>query len=417
MDDFLEKVENQLSCCTDSAAVMAELQDHVQTKTEFFEDIGYDGQASFEKANEAMGDGEITGQRLKALHLPDYRKINLISFVIAGCNIVIPFIAGIPAGNNTFTRPFFSAALMLIVNLLFTAYAIKVKCRQYSFLLTVFTLVTMHVSATKLVYPICNLLLTYSTQNTDGLYKFVRGILVIIILLILVYPNAYNIYYCRRTERLKNTKKQNEFTKKLTVFCVTFSVICGISACPLYYLNKSLNEKQTEIYNEFLDFTLGIEENFSCEDTAELKDYLNSCRYGFVLGDNTESRITEGNWQMTVGINETGYYISIKETVYNSSQAYIFNTYEKDDALIQYLGDDQYSGKTGAAVGSTKSEIHEKMKEINYCAYEYDCSSESTYCYYQWYDNSYLYGIFGYSCYYFYLDGDGICTDYELVLD
>lgn len=427
MNNFLNDAQNQLRVCMDKQTVMTELDDHLQTKKEFFEDLGYDEQSSFEKANEAMGDGEIVGQRLNVLHTPKYKQINLWCFIIAVCNIVFPFIVGIPSGEDIFIRPFFSAVLILIINFAFTAFALKVKNRKFSVLILIFSLITMHVSLTKLTYPICNLLLSADhIENIDGIYQHVKIVLTIILLLLLIFPNIYNIYYCNQINNMKNTKKQNVFAKKLIAFCIVLAVIFAALSYPFYYINRHIANTQDEIHREFIDFALEIDDNFDYTNTKELITYLDNCENDFVRFDEDDEWtrtccIYKGNWEMRIYVNayddDCGYYIYISPLLVNSSQSYLFANYESEDKLIRYLGDDEVEGKTGLAVGSTKSEIRKKMNEINSAEFRYYCDADDNSYYYLWYLDSYLYGIFGQSDYEFHFDNDDNCISYGLTLD
>lgn len=417
MNNFLSDADKQLYLCGDRSAVMSELQDHLETKKEFFQDIGYDESASRQKADEAMGDGEVIGQRLNALHAPNKTKDALIITAISAVNILIPIILGIPSGENTFLRPFLASVLTLVLNMLFTALAIKLKSVKYSVLLLIYSLVMMHISASKLAYPFCNLML--AENNSEHLqirYYALRAAIDVFIILLMAAPNLYNIYYCIKIKRMKNTKKQNNSAKSIMVFCLIFSVLCAVLSFPCYILSQSITDEQKAIHTEFVEWISETEKTFDCDQTQELKSYIENCRYEFEKGGPGEYNYCRGNWLINVYINETGYSASVSTLVLNSSQDYLFADWNKEDELISYLGDDEVSGTTGAAPGSTKAEIHRKMSEINYSGFSYTCNAEESTYTYDWYMDSYLYGIFGYSSYEFYFN-DNICTGYDLVLD
>ena len=85
MKDFLKSAEDQLKSAEDRKAVMLELKEHLELKKEFFESIGYDTETSEEKANEAMGSGEIIGQRLSEIHRRKNKKIIGIFILCTVC--------------------------------------------------------------------------------------------------------------------------------------------------------------------------------------------------------------------------------------------------------------------------------------------------------------------------------------------
>lgn len=420
MSDFLKNVENQLKGCKDKALVMAELQDHVEARKEFFEEIGYDELSGSQKADEAMGDGEIVGQRLKTLHVIDYKQHDIILFVIVLCNILIPFIVGIPRGNDAFLLPFFSGAWMLIINMLFTGYAIRKKNSDFSIPIILFAAAAGRISLSKLAYPICNLLLKNGcSENTESAYELLKTVMICILLMLLLFPNVYNLYYYRRIRQFRNTKKQNEFAKKLIALCVAVSVICAASSVPFYFLNKDFCNKQDSIRAEFVDFILEAEKNFDYFQTEGLCSYLETSEYEFEITeykDRLEFSLDKGNWQMDfiVYLND-GYYASVDSVILNSSQAYLFTAYEKEEKLLSRLGGEELN-PTNSAKGLTKAEIREYMSEIHSASFAYKCTEEENSYYYQWYANSYLYGIFGYSTYDFIFE-DNICINYAVMLD
>ena len=131
MNDFLRSAEEQLKFNKDKSSVMAELGDHVETKREFFESIGYDEEASEEKANEAMGSGEIIGQRLDMIHRSNEKIEKLLFTGVLVINIALNFIE-IQIGDNGFLPPFLMALLALVSNFLFTAAAMRFKSTKAS---------------------------------------------------------------------------------------------------------------------------------------------------------------------------------------------------------------------------------------------------------------------------------------------
>lgn len=61
MNNFLKQAKEQLTSCENPEEILAELNDHIEENKKYYEDIGYFGDDCIEKANEAMGDGEIIG--------------------------------------------------------------------------------------------------------------------------------------------------------------------------------------------------------------------------------------------------------------------------------------------------------------------------------------------------------------------
>ena len=69
-ENFIKTVISHISDTTRKAEVLAELGDHLQEKTAYFEDIGYEKETAAEKAEQALGDleqAEIVGEQLGAV--------------------------------------------------------------------------------------------------------------------------------------------------------------------------------------------------------------------------------------------------------------------------------------------------------------------------------------------------------------
>lgn len=257
------------------------------------------------------------------------------------------------------------------------------------------------------------------SEDLEGVYLLLKSAIVFALLVFLLFPNVYNLYYCRRIRQLRNTKKQNAFTKKLMALCVAFSVICAALSVPFYFLNKDFCNKQDSIRAEFVDFILEAEKNFDYSQTEELCSYLETSEYEFEITeykDRLEFSLDKGNWQMDfiVYLNN-GYYASVASVILNSSQSYLFTAYEKEKNLLSCLGGEELN-PTNSAKGLTKAEIREHMNEIHSASFAYKCTEEENSYYYQWYENSFLYGIFGYSTYDFIFE-DNICINYAVMLN
>ena len=117
MKDFLKSAEEQLKSAEDKESVMRELSDHLETKKEYFESIGYSKDASKEKANEAMGSGEIIGQRLNEIHRPDGKKSKAVKIAVICVNLLFLFLLAVPLSKNSFIFPFAAAVIIFICNL------------------------------------------------------------------------------------------------------------------------------------------------------------------------------------------------------------------------------------------------------------------------------------------------------------
>ena len=458
MKDFLKSAEEQLKFNKDKHLVLTELGDHVETKKEFFESIGYDENASAEKANEAMGNGEIIGQRLNQIHR-NKMEITLSTISIIALNIAAIF-AATPIDKSTFFLPFLLALIVLIDNLFGTVLAIKRKAPGLSATLIAVSCTLMWVSMANLAYPLCNLIIArvHFTENFYTDYYFFRFLITAVLIAVIVAPNAYNIYHCKQMRQLKNTKKQNIIAGNLRNACVIAAVFCIVAAFPYYAMNDLLCEEQAELRDELIDFVFDTANKFEWNEKDELAEYLENCEYDFqhsvthysyneFYDDVTYESFEcyKGNWRIIFyfvsgnerynGGYDNEYHVELTSIIKNSSEKYLCTTEEKENALIEILGDtrslddEELVNLPNSAIGASAEDIKRKMSGFNITSFYIDkygdgrfADSEYTeytdYAYY-WIkgDELYLYNTYDsfYSNEYrFVFDDENACEWYSL---
>lgn len=435
MDNFLEQARNQLTSCENPEEILAELNDHIEENKKYYEDIGYFGDACTEKVNEAMGDGEIIGQRLNAQNT---RKITglqiLLVVLIVILNFLLSTIFALPFYGNSFVKPFFTGVAILVIDYVFTILAIKLKSKLISFVLILMCFLTLHFSATKLAYPLINILLANNNSfEIFNKYDLISYVSTGIILLSVILPNIYNIYYCNRIKNLKNTRKQYYFTKKICTALFVFSIITAISAYPLFALNQSLVKRQQETRNEFVEFVYDVSTRFDSAQISEIENFLRNCDYEFFETGNQDDENScwliyyKGNWSITASLNydDETYSLYMQNLIYNSSQPYLFfGDYEQENRILEQIGSDEFDSENGPCIGMTRDELHSKMQETNFfqfycsnCIDEYAPENTSFYSRYDWYLDNHLYSIFGHDSYEFFYDENDKCISYDLTLD
>lgn len=435
MDNFLEQARKQLTSCENPEEILAELNDHIDENKKYFEDIGYFGDACTEKVNEAMGDGEIIGQRLNEQNRKRNIKIQiLIAVLIIVINYALSVYFALPSYENTFVRPFFTGIVILIIDYAFTIFAIKLKSKLMSFVLALMCFLTLHLSATKLSYPMTNIIL--AKNNGFGIfyvYNLISLAGTAIILLSVFLPNIYNIYYCNRIKNLKNTRKQYYFTKKICTALFVFSIITAISAYPLFALNQSLVKRQQETRDEFVEFVYDVSTRFDGAQISEIENFLRNCDYEFFETGNQDDKNScwliyyKGNWSITASLNydDETYSLYMQNLIYNSSQPYLFfGDYEQESRILEQIGSDEFDSENGPCIGMTRDELHSKMQETNFCQFycsncigDYAPENTSFYSRYDWYLDNHLYSIFGHDSYAFFYDENDKCISYDLTLD
>lgn len=427
MKDFLQSAEEQLILNKDKDSIISELSDHVETKKEFFEGIGYDEEASTEKANEAMGSGEVIGQRLNMIHRSNTKIKNQITSSVFAINIILHFLE-IPKGSNIFLIPFLMALLALISNFLFTAAAIRFKSTHISAALIVFFFFPLFVRDYSLAYPICNRI----AQKLNGdeyyfFYLFAPAIITALIGLIILIPNAMNIYHCVQIKKLKNTRKQNQIASALRNVCVIAAIASFVLSVPFYAVNERINMEQAKIREELYSFALETAHKFDHDEWEELAEYLEECEYEFYRYSSSYSvddgeEIYEynsydyynGNWQLSFvykGENPDEYYVHLTfNNTNNFSQKYLYTTSERIDELIEKIGDPEVG--PGNAMGHSAQEFLSDLIDFNLNDFYINRTKDGTIYRCFWQETTTYFDC--YTRYEFYCDTDDICYYYEL---
>lgn len=303
-----------------------------------------------------------------------------------------------------------------------------------SFVLALMCFLTLHLSATKLSYPMTNIIL--AKNNGFGIfyvYNLISLVGTAIILLSVFLPNIYNIYYCNRIKNLKNTRKQYYFTKKICTALFVFSIITAISAYHLFALNQSLVKIQQETRDEFVEFVYDVSTRFDGAQISEIENFLRNCDYEFFETGNQDDENScwliyyKGNWSITASLNydDETYSLYMQNLIYNSSQPYLFfGDYEQENRTLEQIGSDEFDSENGPCIGMTRDELHSKMQETNFCQFycsncidEYAPENTSFYSRYDWYLDNHLYSIFGHDSYAFFYDENDKCISYDLTLD
>ena len=403
MNDFLRSAEEQLKLNKDRISVMRELQDHVETKKEFFRSIGYDQKASAEKANEAMGDGEIVGQRLNKIH----RSNKLLSWILFMLLVAVNSLIRdntFAEDNDFFLHTFLWALLTLVVDLCITAVAIKRKDKETSLYSIFFSFFPLLARNFILVQPLCNLI--FLSINNDAFnsmyyhYNFFSIVITILLSMPIVVPNVFNIYHCKQIKELTNTKKHNEISRFMRNACIFAAIISIVLSVPFYAINNIICLKQAELRSTLFDFALDTAGKFDYDEWDELTEYLKSCEYSFeyneynVLQDEPNQlhyRIEKytyrkGDWFVSFTFDEketaNGYRVEVNHQIDNLSLEYLYLTDESRRELRKKLGE-PYEGTDNVAELSAY-EIRSIMKGYSFTGISVEKQMDNTVYNYEW---------------------------------
>ena len=444
MSDFLRSAEEQLKFNKDKSSVLAELGDHVETKTEFFKSIGYDENASTEKANEAMGNGEIIGQRLNQIHSRKGKMAGLLILGSALANIGLNLII-LLADKSDYSIPFAAALFVLLCNLALTYAAIKWKSLWLSAALMIFSCAAAWLSSPYLAYPLCNLIIAHSGSDPTEIYSFSSVMISVCLCALVFLPNVFNVYHCAQMKRLKNTKRQNRIATALRNACLVTGVLIFVLSFPYYAMNNSLCEEQTKIREELMDFAFETVNEYSFEDKDELEEFLKNSIYDFEYTPfygNPESEETltsciyryySGNWMIEFyfpspesfqgySLPPYSYIASVSYCVFNRSQRYIISLEGQQNKLFSTIGNprpvmyDIDESIPNSAEGMSAQEIRYNMNNVSLMGISIVRRIDCTEYNYHWQGKDTSNRLFVNS-FMFICDDSGTCTYYDLTYD
>jgi FtsH-binding integral membrane protein len=123
--NYISKVLSHITSKKQKELVEQELNDHIIEKHNFYEEIGYDDNTSFEKADEIMGDSDVVGEQFEALNKAQNIK-KMILFIIS----ILLFVSAITyvfktANNFNNFYDYIACNVIFILNVISIAYGFK----------------------------------------------------------------------------------------------------------------------------------------------------------------------------------------------------------------------------------------------------------------------------------------------------
>ena len=433
MNDFLRSAEEQLKLNKDKASVMAELEDHVETKRSFFKSIGYDENTGAEKANEAMGNGEIIGQRLNQIHRSNRLLSAILFMLLVAVNSLIKNNA-FAEDEDFFLHTFLWALLTLVVDLCVTAVAAKRKDKETSLFLIFFSFAPLLARNFILAQPLCNLIFLNVNNDANNTvyynYNFFSIAITIFLSLPIVVPNIFNIYHCKQIKKLSNTRKHNEISRFVRNACIIVSIISIVLSVPFYAMNNIICQKQAELRSTLFDFALDITDKFDYGEWDGLAEYLKNCEYDFefneynIIQDESNEvsyRIEKytyrkGDWFITFTFDEKetadGYRVEVNHQIDNLSIEYLYLTNESQRELREKLGDP--IEEDDDVTGISAQEIRTIMSGFNLTGISIEKQMDGTVYTYEWlmpfYANRKDFSRYNFQ---FNCESNGICYQYK----
>ena len=301
---YIYKVLSHISGKQKKEAVKNELFDHLDEKERFFDELGYDENASADKTNEAMGDADLVGEQLDSIGKRIF-KSNLFSNYIAGLSLLLMINAYFILSTTGFTlsatfyrhhyafSPLYSLCmfrilfLLGIINLLTGIKKKNIFSLVSGFIISETIIIIGPYHYIDLLYCIINkrsyidtfFMQSYVALMPDNISSnYLIAIIISSIFFALITIISFVIIL--KTKRLKNTKQDLKTKNALCKVLSTLIVICFVAtiATVVFVIQSSktiadrVSSEYSEIEQDFIDNI----ESFMTLDENEIDIAINN---------------------------------------------------------------------------------------------------------------------------------------------
>jgi hypothetical protein len=269
--NYISKVLSHITSKSQKELVEQELNDHIIEKHNFYEEIGYDDNTSFEKADEIMGDSDVVGEQFEYLSSHRIRKheihtaFNILIFVTFIAYVIYDIFTDTYFANfidKYHVLGYFIMFILTSINLYFGVKEKLIANMPVCFLSYLY-LAVMHSG----ILPYIILTVCGKSISTDAMYglgtmssALIFAIIHAILLLIIIFSTVITI----KTKTLKNTRfdlKLHKAIKFLSIIVLVVSILAGAYQVPKSVTSFSANKKELENFNsiaiENLDSLIG----------------------------------------------------------------------------------------------------------------------------------------------------------------
>lgn len=293
-NEYIDRVTERIFDLNTKKSVSAELQQHIDEKSDFYAEIGYDNQTSEKKATEEMGDADEIREQFSQLHNDYYNPvfdIILLSVILLIFGVIYYLLKKFAFGDAGTTGLFLGSSCLSFA--LIYGYCFLALKRNKLFPL-IFSYISI-IAAGIFNYFILTETDKLMGQSIKNLFDFIfkteiqgpanypneekiAGI--ILALLSFAFLSAlFSLVYFIRVKKLTNTKTDNKiknFCSRICMVMFAFSLICSIlfSVKTYFDLNKIKQE-----YKDAYSYVLALSEN--CSTKEEIAELISKSNYDF----------------------------------------------------------------------------------------------------------------------------------------
>lgn len=303
--EYIESVTKKVFDSSAKKSLTAELEAHIDEKTDFYKEIGYEAEISEEKATEAMGETDEIAEQFGELHNDFYNPAGDVILTILFCALLggIYFLLKKYAFTDGVLTSLSLGAVCLSFALVSCMSFISLrKNKPVAMLLSalfigtagVFDYFVMVDIEKKMNGSFQNLtdFIFKSLFSTGGSYvneKRIIGIICILSVLAVVTVLFSLIYYIK-VKNLANKKIDNKAKHFFTGLSATLTVF-GLVLCVLFCVKTAADLKMVK--NEYIaayDYVIEMAEK--CTSKEEIIRYLDKSDYDFEITKEDDGEIT-----------------------------------------------------------------------------------------------------------------------------
>ena len=298
--EYIKEATSKIFTIHEKESVSLELSDHLLSKQEFFEDIGYSQDISEEKAVEEMGPGEEIADYLGEIHNDLYNPVfDIIGFLILALILAVSyiFLRKYVITDST-AVPIGIGYLFAIIGLYFGINAINLKRnRRLPAILTLivgfgisvisfFVNIHINICGINTVSKLKDLMLNGILSKPDKINFVSVLILSAAIIIVAIIAFIIGFVFIKKYESQENTLKTNKskktFSKVFAVFCIFSVVIGAMFICDIFVVQTKIKEQYIKDCNTVFEIAQ------SCESKKQVEKYIKEKGYTFHSGGNNE---------------------------------------------------------------------------------------------------------------------------------
>lgn len=318
--EYIDRATEKIYDFHSKKSVSAELEQHIDEKTDFLVEIGYDADASEDKATEAMGDAEEVCTQFGELHNSFYNPFLDIALTVITGGILgaLYYLLSQYAFDDGAMAGAVLSAFCLSASLGFGfTYFSHIRTHIFPKILSFFVIA----GAGVFNYFICLKLDSRMNRSVQNLIDFIlkakiQGFnaypqeekiigCVCVVMAVAVITTVFSLIYQLKVRALCNTKTDNKINHFITGLCAFFALVL-LAGSVLFGVKCFFDVKEVQnSYEHEYNYVINMTEK--CNTKEEIIDYLSKGDLEFDPRINLEGETIGYTYTGNLGIIEIGF--------------------------------------------------------------------------------------------------------------